>query len=253
MQAQHMSHPASASPDEIARFGRLAADWWDPDGPMRPLHRMNPLRIGWADARFAPLRRRREGGTLRLLDLGCGAGLASEALADLGYDVLGIDASAEAIAAAGAHAGLRPEVAGRRGALDYRACGGEALLAEGRRFDSIVALEVIEHVTDPASFLHLLSGLLEPDGMVVLSTLNRTLRSLAVAKIGAEYIARLLPVGTHDWRRFVTPRELAAHARMAGLRITDIAGMTPRLAGLSGDWLESRDLAVNYIVALSKA
>jgi 2-polyprenyl-6-hydroxyphenyl methylase/3-demethylubiquinone-9 3-methyltransferase len=261
MHAQHMSHPASAAPDEIARFGRLAADWWDPKGPMRPLHQMNPLRIGWADAHLAPLRRRRDGRTLRLLDLGCGAGLASEALVARGYDVLGIDASAEAIAAARAHAGLRPDAhAGlrpgaeaRRGGLDYRACGGEALLAEGRRFDAIVALEVIEHVTDPASFLHLLSGLLEPDGMVVLSTLNRTWRSLAVAKIGAEYVARLLPVGTHDWRRFVTPRELAAHARSAGLRITDIAGMTPRLAGLSGDWQETRDLAVNYIASLSKA
>ncbi len=129
----------------------------------------------------------------------------------------------------------------------------EALRDDGLRFDAVIALEVIEHVPDPAGFLVLLAGLLRPGGLVVLSTLNRTLRSLATAKIGAEYVLRLLPAGTHDWRRFVTPGELAHHAAGAGLRIVDIAGMVPSLPGQAERWRESRDLGVNYIVALSAA
>jgi len=221
---------------EIARFDALAAQWWDPAGPMRPLHAMNPLRVGWIDRR---LQRR----PARILDVGCGAGLAAEALARLGHDVLGIDAAPATIAAARAHA------AGQALTLAYRVATTADLAAEPGRFDAIAALEVIEHVPDPAGFLREIAGLLVPGGQVFVSTLNRTVRSLVVAKLGAEYVLRLLPVGTHDWRRFVTPAELARLGRGAGLRMTASAGMT--FDPLRGRWMENRDLAVNYLASFT--
>ena len=226
--------------DELAQFDRLAAQWWDPAGPMRELHRMNPLRCNWIDRRV----RIRFGGPARILDIGCGAGLASEALARLGHGVLGLDAAPRPVAVARAHvleAGLP---------IEYRVGAAEDLVAEGARFPVVAALEVIEHVADPAAFLRLLAALLDPGGLLFVSTINRTARSLAVAKLGAEYVARLLPIGTHDWRRFVTPAELARDGRGAGLRLRDSAGMG--FDPLRAAWRETRDLGVNYIAVLER-
>jgi 2-polyprenyl-6-hydroxyphenyl methylase / 3-demethylubiquinone-9 3-methyltransferase len=225
----------SVSAAEVARFNALASRWWDPRGPMRPLHAMNPARIGWIISHAA--RRFPSPAGVRLLDVGCGAGLAAEALSRHGFDVLGIDAAADVIDAARAHAGE----SGPR----YRVCAAEDLLAERLHFSLITALEVIEHVPDPATFVRVLVGLLEPGGMLFLSTLNRTRRSFLVAKLGAEYVLRLLPVGTHDWRKFLTPVELSALLRDAGARPTDTAGLSPGLAG----WRTTRDLGVNYLLA----
>jgi 2-polyprenyl-6-hydroxyphenyl methylase/3-demethylubiquinone-9 3-methyltransferase len=225
---------SSVTASEIEKFGRLAARWWDPAGPMRPLHAMNPLRVGWIDARLPP--------HARVLDLGCGAGIAAEALARRGHDVLGVDASAEAIEAAQAHA------AGKGLDLAYRNGAAEDLVAEGLAFDAVTALEVIEHVEDQAAFVALLATLVRPGGLVFISTLNRTIRSLAVAKIGAEYIARVLPAGTHDWRRFVPPEALAGYGRAAGLVMQDITGMS--MAG--NGWRATRDVGVNYIASLRR-
>jgi len=230
---------SSVRAEEIARFDALAADWWDPDGPMRPLHRMNPARVAWILARIR--RHFPEPAGLALLDVGCGGGLAAEALAQAGLNVLGIDAAPAAIDAARAHA------AGAGFSLAYQETTAEALAADGKKYQVITALEVIEHVADPAAFVAVLAQLLVPGGLLFLSTLNRSARSFLTAKIGAEFLLRWLPVGTHDWRRFLTPAETGAQLRAAGLLVTDITGLTPDFA--RGGWKTSKDLSVNYILA----
>jgi 2-polyprenyl-6-hydroxyphenyl methylase/3-demethylubiquinone-9 3-methyltransferase len=237
-----MANP-TLSAAEVARFDALAGRWWDPSGPMRPLHQMNPARIGWIADRIAQGFPHHPG--LRVLDVGCGAGLASEALARRGFDVLGIDAAAATIEAARAHA------AGADLTLAYRIGQAEELLAEGQRFPVITALEVIEHIPDADAFLRVLAGLLEAGGLLFVSTLNRTARSFVTAKLGAEYLLRLLPVGTHDWRQFITPVELATAMREAGLRVIDTAGLSPVLG--TGTWRTSRDLSTNYMVCAMKS
>lgn len=223
---------------EVARFGRLAEEWWNESGPMRPLHRMNATRIAWIRARIHEHFPDPAG--LGLIDVGCGAGLATEALARQGFSVLGIDPSPPLIRAAIAHA------EGRRLPLRYRVGVAEQLAGEGLRFPVVTALEVIEHVAEPDRFLAAIAMLAAPGGLVFLSTINRTLKSLLVAKIGAEYLLRLLPPGTHDWRRFIPPSEMERLLTAAGLRMADIAGMT--FDPLCRRWRESHDLSVNYIL-----
>ncbi|MCO6419209.1 bifunctional 2-polyprenyl-6-hydroxyphenol methylase/3-demethylubiquinol 3-O-methyltransferase UbiG [Siccirubricoccus sp. KC 17139] len=245
MQSGHGGIGGSADGAEIAKFDRLAGRWWDPKGPMAPLHAMNPARMGWVIGHLAR-RHGRDPATARpleglsVLDVGCGAGLASEALARAGADVTGLDAAGAALEAARAHAAAGGLT------IDYREGLPEALAAEGRRFDAVLALEVIEHVADRAAFCAALRALAKPGAPVFLSTLNRTPRSFLMAKLGAEYLLRLLPVGTHDWRMFLRPAELGAALRAAGLRVTEIAGLNMALPG--GTWRVSRDVGVNYMV-----
>ena len=237
-----MQPDATLSRSEVSRFNALADRWWASDGPMAPLHQMNPLRVAWIDRR---LRRQFPAGLSgEILDIGCGAGLLSEALARAGFPVLGLDAAPAAIAAAEAHA------MGRDLPLRYRVGRIETLVAEHTTFPAITALEVIEHVPDPAGFMTALQAALVPGGLLIVSTLNRTLRSLLTAKIGAEYLVRLLPIGTHDWRQFIPPRSLSAMAAAQGLRVLDSAGMS--FDPLRRQWRESRDLSVNYIMAFEK-
>ena len=229
---------SSVRPEEIALFDDLAARWWDPAGPMRPLHMMNPPRAAWVLERVA----RHFPGPVRILDVGCGAGLLSESLARAGHEVLGLDAGAEVIAAAQAHA------QGQGLTLSYRNATAEALVAEGCKFPVITALEVLEHVDGPGEFIATLAALLEPGGLLFVSTINRTRRSFLGAKLGAEYLLRVVPVGTHDWRKFITPAELAGWGRDAGLRLGAMAGMVPD-GGLRR-FKESASLAMNYIAML---
>jgi 2-polyprenyl-6-hydroxyphenyl methylase/3-demethylubiquinone-9 3-methyltransferase len=243
---QETAMTSTATPAEIAKFDALAARWWDPRGPMAPLHAMNPLRCGWVASQLA---RARGGdpaalGGLTLLDVGCGAGLAAEGMARLGASVTGLDAAPAALAVARTHAA--------EGGLNIAYLEGmpEELAREGIAFEAVMALEVIEHVADRAAFLAALAAVTRPGGMVFLSTLNRTARSFLFAKLGAEYVLRLLPRGTHDWKLFVTPAELGAEARRAGLRSVAMTGMAPGLPGQS--WRATPDVAVNYIMAFAR-
>ncbi len=231
------NRPGSADSQEVAKFDALAQDWWKPTGPMAPLHAMNPARMGWIAERLGPL----EG--FRILDVGCGAGLASEWLARRGAIVTGLDAAGAALEAARAHA------AAHGVSVDYRDGTPEDFEAGG--FDAVISLEVIEHVppAERAGFCAALARLTRPGGQVFLSTLNRTRRSYLFAILGAEQILRWLPRGTHDWKQFVTPEELGALLRGAGLAVTDVAGMVP---SLSTGFRIARDTGVNYLMAARK-
>ena len=232
---------------EVAKFRAMAAEWWDPAGKFKPLHMLNPVRLdyitGQIAAEFARDRKSlRPFEGLRLLDIGCGGGLISEPMARLGAAVTGADAAAENIEVARLHA----EQSGL--AIDYRAVTAESLLAEGAQFDVVLALEIVEHVADPQQFLTTCARLLRPGGVLIASTLNRTPQSFAAAIVGAEWVMRWLPRGTHEWRRFIRPDELAGMFEAAGVRVVDRAGMVFNPLGWSWS-LSRRDLAVNYLMA----
>ncbi|WP_188411220.1 bifunctional 2-polyprenyl-6-hydroxyphenol methylase/3-demethylubiquinol 3-O-methyltransferase UbiG [Agaricicola taiwanensis] len=241
---------ASVDEAEVARFAANAHLWWDPSGPYAPLHALTPVRVTFVrdetTRHFSrdPLVLRCLDG-LTLLDVGCGGGILAEPLSRLGAKVTAIDPAEKNVAAARAHAGE----AGL--AIDYRAETAEALLAAGESFDVVVASEVIEHVTDPGAFVKTLAGLTKPGGIVMLSTLNRTLKSFGLAIIGAEYILRWLPRGTHDWEKFVTPDEMAHYARGAGLVPGNRRGMIYN--PLKREWNLGADTDVNYWFAADKS
>ena len=241
---------ASVDPAEVARFSALAESWWDPLGELSPLHKLNPVRIAYvrdkAAARFGhDAKRERPLRGLALLDIGCGGGLLAEPMARLGARVVGIDASERNIGVARAHA----EASGL--AIDYRAATAEALASAGEHFDIVLAMEVVEHVADLGAFLGACCALMKPGGMMIVATLNRTPQSFAFAILGAELLLRWLPLGTHDWRRFLRPSELAAELRRCGARIAELVGV--RYSPLTDRFVLGADLSVNYMAFVELA
>ena len=243
--------PAASTldPAEVERFARMAADWWDPKGSMKPLHELNPARLEYLrdelkrhfkrDTTDRPL------SGLRILDIGCGAGLVAEPLTRMGATVTGIDPGSDTIAAAKTHArsqGL---------SIDYRCARIEELAADAETFDVVTCLEVVEHIPDVSAFLTTVAKTVRPGGLLIASTLNRTMASYALAIIGAEYILRWLPRGTHDWNRFVTPEEMAIYFKRAGLDAPRFTGLV--LDPIRDRWQLSSDTAVNYFASAARA
>jgi 2-polyprenyl-6-hydroxyphenyl methylase/3-demethylubiquinone-9 3-methyltransferase len=235
---------SSVDPAEIARFEAMAAEWWDPHGKFAPLHRFNPVRLAWVRERLVAHFGRDPAALapfagLSLLDIGCGGGLVAEPMARLGAQVVAVDASARNVEIARTHArqsGLE---------IDYRCGTAESLAAAGERFDAVLSLEVVEHVADPAAFLADCAALTAPGGALMVATINRTPQAFALAIVGAEYVLRWLPRGTHSWSKFVRPSEVAAALRPVGMEVKALAGMS--FNPLSRSWRVGSDLGVNYM------
>jgi 2-polyprenyl-6-hydroxyphenyl methylase / 3-demethylubiquinone-9 3-methyltransferase len=245
------SHTSTVNAEEVAKFSAMADAWWDVAGKFKPLHDITPLRMGYirdhATAHFlrdpaslTPLK------GLSVLDVGCGGGLASEPLARMGAAVTGIDASAKNIAIARTHAEAQSVP------VTYRCAPAETLVTEGATYDLVIALEIIEHVADVPAFLHALAALTRSGGMLVITTMNRTLKSLLMAKIGAEYVLRWLPIGTHDWNAFLRPSEISLPLQAYGFTQMDLSGMVYH--PLSRAWsLSKSDVSVNYLLCFVKS
>ncbi len=240
-----MSKASTIDPSEIEKFQAMATEWWDPSGKFKPLHMLNPCRLDYIASQIAAefdrdLSMRAPFSGLRILDIGCGGGLLSEPMARLGAEVVGVDAAERNVPVASLHAdeqGL---------SIDFRHATAEDLVAEGETFDAVLNMEVIEHVSDPGTFLAACHDLLKPGGLMTCSTINRTAKSFALAIVGAEYVMRWLPAGTHQWSRFITPDELFGLLRQAGLEPVDRTGFVFDPLGWS--WrLSDRDLSVNYV------
>jgi 2-polyprenyl-6-hydroxyphenyl methylase / 3-demethylubiquinone-9 3-methyltransferase len=230
---------------EVARFSALAKEWWNPRGKMAVLHKFNPVRLGYirdaACKRFARDPKQLDClNGLRILDIGCGGGLLCEPLARLGASMLGADPAEKNIAAARLHAGQGGL------AIDYRVTTAEALADAGERFDIVLAMEVVEHVADMKLFVARCAEMVQPGGLMIVATINRTLKSFALAIVGAEYVLRWLPRGTHQWDKFVTPDELEIAMERAGLTTTDERGVIYNL--IADRWEPSTDTDVNYMV-----
>jgi 2-polyprenyl-6-hydroxyphenyl methylase/3-demethylubiquinone-9 3-methyltransferase len=244
------SSSASVDSAEIERFSRLASTWWDPRGPMAPLHKLNPVRLGYirdkATAHFDRDPKKLDClKGLRMLDIGCGAGILSEPLARLGADMVGADPSEENIAVASAHA------ADNDVEVDYRATTAEALAEANEKFDVVLAMEVVEHVNDVGEFVATCATMVKPGGLLIGATLNRTLKSFALAIVGAEYILRWLPRGTHQWDKFVTPQEFERAIEKTGLNVTGERGVIYN--PLADRWQLSSDMDVNYMLVAERA
>ena len=240
-----MQKPAeTVDPEEIAKFSAMAAEWWDPRGKFKPLHKFNPVRLDYIRREVCHFKgldalSRTPFTGLDLLDLGCGGGLLSEPMCRLGATVTGADASEENIKTASIHA------AEQNLEIDYQATTAAVLVDAGRSFDVILNMEVIEHVADPPAFIDQCSRLLKPGGIMFLATLNRTLKAYALAIVGAEYVLGWLPKGTHEWEKFITPRELEDMTRKSGLDMVRMTGVS--FNPLLNKWQRSGDLGVNYM------
>lgn len=236
---------------EIARFSAIAAEWWSATGKFKPLHKFNPVRLRFLRDRICERYGRDPLGPLPLqgltiLDIGCGGGLLSEPLARLGAEVTGIDAAERNVRVAEVHA------AETGAPVTYRHAAAEDLVAEGARFDVVLAMEVVEHVADVDMFLDSCAALVKPDGMLFMATLNRTARGFLMGVVGAEYVLRWLPRGTHDWRKFLKPSELASGLRRNGLEVRELTGVTYN--PIADEFrLNPRDLAVNYMLWASRS
>lgn len=237
-------------PAEVEKFSRLAAEWWNPTGKMSVLHKFNPVRLAYireaACDRFGRDRTALDALTgLKVLDIGCGGGLLCEPLARMGAAVTGIDPARTNVETARLHA----EDSGL--SIEYRCTTAEDIAAAGERFDIVLAMEVVEHVADVGLFVEACATLVKPGGLLFMATINRTLKSYALAIVGAEYVLRWLPRGTHEWDKFVTPEELAAAMTAPGLTVTDRRGV--RFDVLRDRWTETSDLSVNYMMTAARA
>lgn len=240
----------TVDPAEVAKFEAMAAEWWDPNGKFKPLHMLNPCRLDYITSQIVAefdrdLTQPLPFKGLRILDIGCGGGLLSEPMARLGATVVGADAAPRNIPVAQVHA----EQSGLQ--IDYRHTTAEDLAAAGEQFDVVLNMEVVEHVADPQGYLTACQMLLKPNGLMICSTLNRNPKSYVMAILGAEYVMRWLPKGTHDWAKFITPDELYALIRGAGLEPVDRKGMV--FNPISWSWsLSARDLSCNYVTSSVK-
>ncbi|MGR3635967.1 MAG: bifunctional 2-polyprenyl-6-hydroxyphenol methylase/3-demethylubiquinol 3-O-methyltransferase UbiG [Shimia sp.] len=240
----------TVDPAEVAKFEAMAAEWWDPKGKFKPLHMLNPCRLDYITSQIAAefnrdLSADKPFSGLRLLDIGCGGGLLSEPMARLGAEVVGADAAGGNIPVAQLHA----EQSGLT--IDYRHTAAEDMAAAGEQFDIVLNMEVVEHVADPLSFLTACRQLLKPGGLHLCSTINRNPKSFAVAIVGAEFVMRWLPKGTHEWHKFITPDELFALMEKAGLTPVDRKGFV--FNPVAWSWsISARDLSVNYVTASTK-